>query len=744
MEPPRLYPRPPSTSSISILSRSSFESRHKSPLSISSSIDYESSRTSEDTSYSDSKTTKNGFLATQTTIPPTPFPGKRFVNEALPMHLRYGAGGAGSQQSPLLPPQRMGMFPKHKTASGRTYTVRGEGFKKLPEEILLVVLAELKKSHLDAGSLSCSTCWMRDLLNLGLSCKKWWGAARCMLYGDIQLTGCDSVIHTKKKFKLKFGTRLRLLRRTLRMRPDLAEYVKVLKVPAMPDVARGKEQDEYLELVASLIMACPNLERLPGFYPAYNHEFSRFVHALSTRKKLTERVWVINPSPFQRQRRFNLSADAEYLTPILAPSPLLPEQCIDFMIHHTNWPQLKTLFLHCNPGGTIDSPLFIDIFYSLPSLENLHVSSFPSTSFNDETLLSLPPLKSLRLDNLPGITANSLSNYGSPSRTDSLISLSLIGLPLLSLPVLTRLFSHLKSLTHFTISQAPSPSLPRGIEIYLHPYLASPTLEYLHWEFTNPDDDKATEILAKAILYNGFPSLRTLRAPTDYDGTLQRLCKPRERIELPADRYRNMGFGHIPHSQSAPNLPSPTRSTFSLGHHSHTSSINSSFVKSPTRSAFSLNLDKDKSSHSSQNSSGELAAGDREQGMSLATARRMAQHRIDIAAKQPRFHIILWDEYGHFVERQAVAGFLGRIQSKIFYTLKPDIEGSDEAIVGIEGPGGLLDMSEEGSVRDGCTGSWNLDSGSGITAGAKGKKERERWWHTERGRWREVPLEKFF
>lgn len=751
MDPPRLYPRAPSASSISITSRSSFESRHKSPLSISSSIDYESSRTSEDSSYSDSKaSSKNDILATKSTIPPTASPGKRIVNESRPMQFRYGAGGGGRQQT-LLPPQRIGMGPKNTTVSGRAYTVRGEGFKKLPEEILLVILAELKKSHLEPGSLSCSTCCMRDLINLGLSCKKWWGAARRAMYEDIQLTGCDSIMHTKKKFKLKFGTRLRLLRKTLRTRPDLAEYVKVLKVPAMPDAAKGKkEQDEYLELVASLIMACPNLERLPGFYPTYNHEFSRFVHALSTRRKLTERVWVINASPFQRQRRFNLSADAEYLTPVLAPSPLLPEQCINFMIHHSNWVHLKTLFLHCNLGGTIDPPLFTDIFSSLPSLENLHVSSFPATSFDDETLLSLPPLKSLRLDNLPGISANGLSSYGSPSRTDSLTSLSLIGLPLLSLPVLTRLFSHLKSLTHFTISQPPSPSLPRGIEIYLHPYLASPTLQYLHWEFTDPDDDRATEILAKAIFFNGFPSLHTIRAPTDHDGILQRLCKPRERIELPADRYRNMGLVNIPHSQSAPNLPSPTRSTFSLGHHNHTSSTNSSFVKSPTRSAFSLNLDKEKSSHSSQHSSNELEGASREQGMSLAAARRMAQQRIDIAAKQPRFHIILWDENGQFVERHAVGGFLGRIQSNIFYTLKPDVEGSDEAIVDIEGPGGLLGIGEEGNVRDGCTGSWHLDVGNrsgSVTAnggGWKGKKDRERWWHTERGRWREVPLEKFF
>ncbi|KAL2066973.1 hypothetical protein VTL71DRAFT_1397 [Oculimacula yallundae] len=750
MESPRLYSRASSISSNSITSQSSFESRHKSPLSISSSIDYDSSRTSEDTSFSDftelKASSKNGFLATKSTILPTSNSGKRIVNEPLPTHLRYGAGGEGRQQSTSIPPQRMGMAPKNTTASGKSYTVRGEGFRKLPEEILLVILAELRNAHLGSGSLSCSTCMMRDLINLGLCCKKWWGAVRSAMYQDIQLVGCDSILHTKKKFKLKYGTRLRLLRKTLRERPDLAEYVKVLKVPSMPDAAKGKkEQDEYLDLVASLIMACPNLERLPGFHQAYNHEFSKFVHAVSTRTMLIEKVWIINPSPFQRQRRFNLSADMEYLTPVLFPSALLPEQCIDFMIHHSNWNYMKTLFFHCNPGGTIDSPLFTDIFHSLPSLENLHVSSFPATSFNDETLLSLPPLKSLRLDNLPGVTANGLSSYGSPTRTDSLTSLSLIGLPLLSLPVLARLFSHLKELTHFTISQAPSPTLPRGIEIYLHPYLASQTLQYIHWEFTSPDDDKATEILAKAISFNGFPSLRTIRAPTDHDGILQRLCRPRERIELPADRYRNMGLAGIPQSQNLPSLVSPTRSTFSLGHHSKTSSINSSFVKSPTHSSFSLNLDKE--SGSSQSSSNELSGAEREQGMSLATARRMAQNRIDTAAKKPRFHIIIWDENGQFVERHAVAGFLGTVNSKIFYSLKPDMEVSDVAIVDIEGPGGLLDISEEMSVRDGCTGSWNLNTSNGSVGphgGGKGKKDRDRWWHTERGRCREVALKKFF
>jgi hypothetical protein len=119
----------------------------------------------------------------------------------------------------------------------------------------------------------------------------------------------------------------------------------------------------------------------------------------------------------------------------------------------------------------------------------------------------------------------------------------------------------------------------------------------------------------------------------------------------------------------------------------------------------------------------------------------MAQQRIDAATMHPQFHIIIWDEFGVFVERFAVGGFMGLIQSKINYSLKPDIDGMDEAIVGIDGEGGLLDGSEETCPKDGCTGSWNLMAGMQGKGGGKGK---DRWWHTERGRWREVPLQKLF
>ena len=135
--------------------------------------------------------------------------------------------------------------------------------------------------------------------------------------------------------------------------------------------------------------------------------------------------------------------------------------------------------------------------------------------------------------------------------------------------------------------------------------------------------------------------------------------------------------------------------------------------------------------------------GSREKGMSLAIARRMAQQRIDHASTQPKFHIIIWDEDGQFVERYAVGGFMGMIESKVHYSLKSDLDGMDESIVHVEGAGGLLDAGEEMNSKDGCTGSWNLEAGTKRKNGGKGQG-KDRWWHSERGRWRELPLEKFF
>ena len=114
----------------------------------------------------------------------------------------------------------------------------------------------------------------------------------------------------------------------------------------------------------------------------------------------------------------------------------------------------------------------------------------------------------------------------------------------------------------------------------------------------------------------------------------------------------------------------------------------------------------------------------------------MAQQRSDAASTRPRFHIIVWNENGAFVDRLAVGAFMGTIQSKISYTLRSDVDGSDEAVVSV----GALLITAEDRGRDGCTGSWNIENNDN----GKGPKGKDRWWHTERSRWREVALGKYF
>jgi len=192
MQPPPLYSRP-------VTSPSSSESKHKSPLSISSSVDYDyaSSRTSEDSFFSNPNIRTTELSKSRIPFRPGLSMGDNaFVSE--PVHSSHANYGNGQQQPTWAQVQR----PSPAQAGFRfRYSPRvpGETFRKLPEEILLVILEELKTSHLQVGSLSCSTCLMRDLVNLGLSCQKWWNAAKVVLYEDIQLNGCDSVLYAKKK-----------------------------------------------------------------------------------------------------------------------------------------------------------------------------------------------------------------------------------------------------------------------------------------------------------------------------------------------------------------------------------------------------------------------------------------------------------------------------------------------------------------------------------------------------------------
>lgn len=324
---------------------------------------------------------------------------------------------------------------------------------------------------------------------------------------------------------MKSGVRLKLLRRTLRERRVLAQYVHELQVPGLLS-EKGEYTTDVIDVMASVVMACPNLERLVGFHPTYHHTFNRLTHALSTRTKLKERVWIIGENQ-------EITTRSQYQLP---PGLMDMAQASSFIQAHDAWTSLTTLFLYARPNAVLEHDIFISVFERLPSLTHLAISSFDIDDFNDDTLMSLPPLIALRLESLPGLTSNGLSRFVSSLAATPLRSVSLLDLNIDSLLLLSKFFASLNYLTRFTFAQETCPLLDTS-ELIFQPLLASNTLTHLHWDIlqaAEPSEDH----LAHSIRANGFPALRDLRAPSDPHGSLQVLCKPRPQITLPSDKYK--------------------------------------------------------------------------------------------------------------------------------------------------------------------------------------------------------------
>ena len=470
---------------------------------------------------------------------------------------------------------------------------------------------------------------------------------RSRRYDQIHIVGNDSSIDVKK-FKMKSGVRLKLLRRTLRERRVLAGFVHELKVPNLQKEP-GVVDSETINLVASIVMACPNLERLIGFHHIYGHEFDRLTHALSTRRKLKEHTWIIGENTAITKRSQTQ----------LPPGLMDYDQAEQLLSYHENWPSLTTLVLHSHNQGVLEHDIFIEIFHRLPSLRHLSVSSFDIDDFNDMTLQYIPALQSLRLESLDGITDAGLSRLASATHASNISQLSLINLNISSLLVISKLLAHLSLLTRFVFVSATSPEIPPG-ELVFQPILASASLSYLHWDI-RADSGTATDNVTSSIRASGFPSLRTIRAPTDHHGTLQNVCKPRSSIVLPSDKYST--------------------------HHRT--------LRSTAPAAYASTL------HAS---------------------RARAQDRLDKARQTVQFKVVI-DEDSVVQQIYDFNGFIGMVGSKIYYTLKPDAPGSDDALFNVEM---LLDGTKEGKVKEGCSGLWNASHHAG----------NKWWWHTERWRFR--------
>ncbi|KAK3366864.1 hypothetical protein B0T24DRAFT_370053 [Lasiosphaeria ovina] len=720
----------------------------------------------------------NSSMTSIESMPPLKTPGFSPLTGLSYSQYQLLNGGHGGHGGQYYNRQKPAPVPYRKKAR------QGELFSLLPGEVLELILSELRKLHMRPGSHTCTTCWMRDCCSVAVSARKFVKYAREALYRHICIVGAEGP-QMKKRTKLSYGSRLVLLRRTLRANPQMAAIVRSLKPPALPP---GVSAGEYGDLIASVVMACPNLERLVGFYPTYDHSFQRLFHALSTRTRLKEMDWVLEASPVQRRHRMRPSAGSggSVSGQLWAPGDLQPHQSLEFLEYHLDWKNLTTLVIHCLSRATLTPVTLLEkTLRSLPSLENLHLSHFPHTSFNDASLLVLPPLKKLTLSHLPGVTTGGLSSLATRSASSSIKTLTLVHMNVESLPAIARILSNLTSLETFSLVQAYAPVMPTDEFIWLFPYLASSTVRKLHWDipYLPTRATTADTIFAKSIGAGGFPALRILRAPNDPEGIFQALCRPRERVDIVTDRYRD-GQAHygahmrITSSFSHGSVPSTSGSRAGSRPGSRKGSTGA-MGNSPTSPLFppdALMLPRDNSN--------------------LHQARLAAQERLEAARRFPRLFINVFDEDGALVDKYGVGGFIGTVGSKINYVLTPDAGGgtdeggglvsvvdmlgdSGEALIlpqsrdkrdrvgyssggGVNGYGSGVRSSSVGPIgnkvkkekkksdkggsesdagsaetktREGCIGRWNTFSGAVVD-----KKDKDRWWHQERGRWKEMVL----
>lgn len=282
--------------------------------------------------------------------------------------------------------------------------------------------------------------------------------------------------------------------------------------------------------------------------------------------------------------------------------------------------------------------------------------------------------------------------------------------------------------------------MPQDEIIFLKPLMANYKLRFLHWDCLVPGD--AERHLAESIQEGGFPALTRIRAPSDESGVLQAVCRPRERIELPGDKFRSLivkqtpqktkqaAAGYAPLSPDIPGL------------------ANAGYPTSPTESILSNNC--------------KLVRH-------LPTARAAAQKRLEQAQQGGNTRTIKTIDKVSSLVRPAIPtypsfsmqiivtncdmpsdsplkpsitfhGYIGTVGSQVEYYLLPDVPGSESAVVGM---GDIIECGWEwrepgSSGSEACTGIWNRPN---VSAQAQAAKS---WWHKERIGWKKVALEVLF
>lgn len=258
--------------------------------------------------------------------------------------------------------------------------------------------------------------------------------------------------------------------------------------------------------LAEIVSVCPDLEYLSGYVPLLQDKTSAILLGpLLTRSRLRSHAWNL--------RAGRLPDAASLYTPYDLPA------C------HSGWQQLETLAL-CTTGNiSLGIGVVSAIMQRLPNLKHLLISGLGRHDFHNGTLLSLPALRSLRLEHLDGITDQGVEQLAYGRLALSLESLTLVGLELTSLRVVQILLANIYRLRRFTMVQDASIGFQPGLEsASMLRCLESSTLQYLHWDVLVAGC--GTTLIANSIASGRFPALRKVKVPCDYDGAIQALCRP--------------------------------------------------------------------------------------------------------------------------------------------------------------------------------------------------------------------------
>ncbi|CAN9140093.1 unnamed protein product [Alternaria alternata] len=479
------------------------------------------------------------------------------------------------------------------------------------------------------------------------------------------------------KLRIKGTSRLKLLRRTLRANSGLARRVRELHMLDFQSLYQNAtiEREEIANLVASLVLACPRLERLVGFHVHSSQAFDRLSHALSTRPNLKERVLILADTDMET----GVDDDEERLGGIYVAECDPTERFLELSSIHS---ALSTLVLHQEQGRSLISLNFraiVGTFRNSPYMRHLVVSGLAANSFASMALNAIPSnLESLRLENLPGITEKSIQRFAISQQAMSIQKLALIDLDIESVLTIADILSpHLASLTEFSLVQTSAPTLLcRSSE----PSFRSPSLRFIHWElcseasslpsfispssielpesrpfpFTNlePIACLATSLLAAGIQAHAFPSLRRIRIPHDPQGVIQSLCKPLATALLPSDTSKFATASRISTSDGFSIMLEEPATLSPKMHGSFT-----------YRATSASRVDSVVGSTMFDPSPTEVV-------LTPMRSRLVAQSRILAARKNATMVIRVFDPEGEVRVNKIIGGHIGHIDSKITYDIK--------------------------------------------------------------------------